>query len=102
MRNEDYSHSMTTANEATPAPREAMTIELNLGVFEKVAGSNGWDGNTEIAEAVGISERQVERIRNGQSRPGTDFIAGVLTAAPEVGFRRLFRIVPKSASIGKD
>lgn len=93
---------MTTANEAAPAPREAKTIELNLSVFEKVARSNGWASNIEIAEAIGISERQVERIRNGQSRPGTDFIAGLLDAAEEAGFRRLFRIVPKSASIGKD
>ena len=93
---------MTTANEATPAPREAMTIELNLSVFEKVARANGWASNIEIAKAVGVSERQVERIRGGQSRPGIDFIAGVLDAAEEAGFRRLFRVVPKSDPIRKD
>jgi len=93
---------MTTANEAAPAPREAMTIELNRPVFEKIARANGWTSNTEIAEAVGISERQVERIRGGKSRPGIDFIAGVLHAAEEAGFRRLFRVVPKSESTGKD
>lgn len=93
---------MTTANEATAAPREAMTIELNLPVFEKIARSNGWATAAEIAEAIGVSERQVERIRSGKSRPGTDFIAGLLNAAEEAGFRRTFHVVPKSASIGKD
>lgn len=93
---------MTTANEATPAPREAMTIELNLPVFEKIARSNGWTTAAEIAAAIGVSERQVERIRAGHGRPGTDFIAGLLHAVEEAGFRRTFRVVPKSESIGKD
>jgi transcriptional regulator with XRE-family HTH domain len=93
---------MTTANEATPAPREAMTIELNRPIFEKVARSNGWTTGAELAEVLGMSERQVSRIRSGTSRPGIDFIAGLLSAVEESGFRRLFRIVPKSESIGKD
>lgn len=76
-----------------------MTIELNLAVFEKVARANGWGSSAEIAQAIGVSERQVSRIRSGNGRPGIEFIAGLLDAAEEVGFRRLFRIVPKSESI---
>lgn len=87
---------------ADDTPRDAMTIELNLPVFEKVARSNGWTNSTEVATAIGVSERQVRRVRNGDGRPGIEFIAGLLAAAEEVGFRRLFRIVPKSESIGKD
>lgn len=84
------------------APRNAMTIELNLPVFEKIARSNGWTTNAEIAEALGISERQVRRVRSGNGRPGIDFIAGLLTAVEEAGFRRTFRVVPSSAPIGED
>lgn len=79
------------------AQRDAMTIELNLAVFEKVARSNGWGNNAEIADAIGVSERQVSRIRSGKGRPGIDFIAGLLNAAEEAGFRRLFRVVPKES-----
>lgn len=82
------------------AQSDAMTIELNLPVFEKVARSNGWSNNAEIAQAIGVSERQVRRVRGGDGRPGIDFIAGLLNAAEEAGFRRLFRIAPKSESIG--
>lgn len=90
---------MTTDAET---PQEAMAIELKLTVFEKVARSNGWTTNADIAAAIGISEKQVSRIRTGKSRPGIGFIAGLLTAADEVGFRRLFRVIPESDPIGKD
>lgn len=81
------------------AERDAMTIELNLAVFEKITRSNGWGSNAEIAKAIGVSERQVSRIRSGKGRPGIDFIAGLLNAVEEAGFRRTFRVVPKSESI---
>lgn len=87
---------------ADTALREPMAIELNLTVFEKVARSYGWASNEEIAKALGVSERQVSRVRRGKGRPGTAFIAGLLTAAEEVGFRRLFRIVPASHPIGRE
>lgn len=90
---------MTTDAENTP---QAMTIELKLGVFEKLARSNGWTSNGDIAAALGISERQVSRIRSGKSRPGVNFIAGLLNAVEEAGFRRTFRVVPESDPIGKD
>jgi transcriptional regulator with XRE-family HTH domain len=89
------------ANDALTSP-QAMAIELNLTMFEKVARSYGWTSNTDIAAALGISERQVTRVRSGKSRPGSTFIAGLLSAAEETGFRRLFRVVPESAPIGKD
>lgn len=84
------------------APRDALTIELKRDIFEKIARANGWTSNAEIAEALRISERQVSRIRSGQGRPGISFIAGLLNAAEETGFRRCFRVVPESEPIGKD
>lgn len=87
---------------AEDTPRDEMTIELNLPVFEKIARAHGWGSNAEIAEAIGVSERQVRRVRNGTGRPGIEFIAGLLNAVEEAGFRRTFRVVPKSASIRKD
>lgn len=91
---------MTTDAEKTP--QQAMTIELMLSVFEKVAQSHGWTSNADIADAIGMSEKQISRVRSGKQRPGIPFIAGLLTAAPETGFRRLFRVVPESDPIGKD
>ena len=91
---------MTTDAEKTPP--QAMTIELRLGAFEKIAQFNGWTSNADIANAIGISEKQVSRVRSGKQRPGITFIAGLLTAVEEAGFRRLFRLVPESDPIGKD
>lgn len=91
---------MTT--HAETAPREPMTIELKLTVFEKLVSSHGWTSNAEIAAALGISERHVLRVRKAETRPGVNFIAGLLEACEEAGFRRTFRIVPESAPIGKD
>ncbi|HEY0937150.1 MAG TPA: hypothetical protein VGD91_25850 [Trebonia sp.] len=84
------------------APHDGYTIELILPTFQKVVRANDWTTNAEIAEALCISERQVHRIRTGSGRPGTDFIGGLLMADDLLGFRRLFRIVPKSDPIRKD
>lgn len=84
---------------ADDALRGAKTIGLNRSAFEKVARSNGWTTDAEIAKALGMSERQVSRIRSGKGRPGIDFIAGLLDAAEEVDFHRVFCVVPKTDPI---
>jgi transcriptional regulator with XRE-family HTH domain len=91
-----------TTDAAGAEPQEPMAIELKLDVFEKLVRSHGWTSNAEIAAALGISERHALRVRKGKARPGIAFIAGLLTACEEAGFRRTFRVVRESAPIGKD
>lgn len=86
--------SLTAAEETAPN----YALELKVEPFDKIAKGNGWNSNAEIAAALRLSKRQVERILNGQKRPGLDFVLGLLVAAPEAGFRRMFRIVEISQS----
>lgn len=96
---------MTTESQIV---RPGLTIDLDYARFDKVAKAHDWKtggGNYAydvIAAALNLSARQVMRILDRESRPGTSFIAEALTAADEVGFRRLFRIVNSADPIGKD
>lgn len=87
-----------TTEIARPADAQAApkTIKLRTDKFAKVAALNGWTSNAAIARAIGVSETQVARVIRGEADPGTQFIAGFLAAAEEVGFRRVFEIVPMS------
>lgn len=77
-------------------------IELNFELFEKVAKTNGWTTNAQVATALGISERQASRVRARQQRPGNAFIAGLIAAAgDEFRLRAMFPVVPASAPIGR-
>lgn len=76
------------------APRK--TIVLDQQAFATLAETHGWKSNAAIARAVGMPERTVDRIVKGTSPISIDFIAGVLEAAPLVGFRRVFKSVAAS------
>ena len=87
--------------------RPARAIELDLGMFRGLASTHDWlikDGYDydRIAYEFAISQRQAYRVLKCKSRPGVGFIGGLLTAADEAGFRRMFRIVNKTDPIGKE
>jgi hypothetical protein len=97
----------TTPPESDLIVRPTRTIELDFAKFTKLAIGYGWMANggfdfDRIAAELGISERQTYRVLGRESRPGANFIGGLLTAAEEVGFRRLFKIVNASDPIGRD
>lgn len=87
--------------------RPNLTIDLDLERFELAAKAHDWVGKdgkfdyTLIARVLNCSERQAYRVLTHESRPGPSFIAELLTAAEESGFRRLFRIVDSAAPIGR-
>lgn len=87
--------------------RPARTVELDFGKFHKLAEAHDWlltDGYDydRIAYELAISTRHARRVLGRESRPGGTFIGGLLTAAEEAGFRRVFRLVDLDAPIGKD
>lgn len=93
---------MQSADDAKPAIQEQMAIELDYDLFERVAKTNGWATNAQIAAALGVSERQVSRVRSRRARPGTAFLAGLIHAAgDDFRLRKMFRVVPESAPIGR-
>jgi hypothetical protein len=91
---------MAEQNSATRVPRK--TIILDGDAFAVLASTHGWKSNAAIARAVGMPERTVDRIVKGSSPISIEFIAGVLEAAPLVGFRRVFKSVPAPDQPGKE
>jgi hypothetical protein len=91
---------MTT--ERTSRIQPAWTVELHRDRFEVIAKAHAWDSNVAVAKAIGISPRQVARVLDGTTAPGVAFIAGLLAAAPETGFRRMFEIVPATDVTGEE
>jgi len=78
--------------------RPAQTIELDRRVFAKVAKSHGWltSGGYDYSRAaaeLGVSQRQAYRVLDGESRPGTGFLGGLIVADDEVDLRKLFHAV---------
>ena len=69
------------------------TIKLKMDRFAKVAAAYGWTTNADIARALGIDETTVGRVLKGKANPGVQFIGGLLAAAEEIGFRRVFEVV---------
>jgi hypothetical protein len=87
-------HSRTTR-----APLK--TIVLQHDRFAAIAEQRGWTSNAAIARAIGVPERTVDRIIAGTSQPTIAFIAGLLVAVPELGFRRVFEPVVASDIEGR-
>lgn len=92
---------MTDSRAANPrAPRK--TIDLDVQRLADITARQGWKSNADMARATGVSERTVDRIVAGTSRPSVEFIAGLLLAIPELGFRRVFTPVTAPGSEQKE
>lgn len=78
--------------------RPAQTIELDRRLFAKIAKSHNWltTGSYDygrVAAELGVSQRQAYRVLDGESRPGTGFLGGLLAADEEFDPRELFHAV---------
>lgn len=56
-------------------------IALDLRRYEQFADAAGWTTQADEAQALGVSESTVNRIRNGAIAPGERFIARLLAIA---------------------
>jgi hypothetical protein len=88
-------------------PRPAMTFDINIEYFARVARATGWlsDGTynyDQIAAELGVTGRQVRRVLDRVNRPGEAFMAGLLEAVDDVRFRLMFPRVTASDPIGKE
>lgn len=45
----------------------------------------------QLAKAIGISQRQLIRIKKGESQPGNKFISGLINAFPEVDMNEIIK-----------
>jgi transcriptional regulator with XRE-family HTH domain len=91
------------SDDAAGSAQGPWVIELDFKLFERVANTNGWTTNAQVADALGVSERQVSDVRSGRRRPGVGFMAGLIAAAgDDFRLRRMFRVVPESTPIGKE
>jgi hypothetical protein len=90
-------HQDTPTPDSTPAnPKGRIVLkrdEDGVLLFTGLAKRHGWESLQDIADALGMSPRQVRRVLDGSDDPGVAFIAGLLLAAPETGFRRIFEPV---------
>ena len=76
--------------EALSLPAE---IRLRKSEFKKFCLARGWTSETAQAEGIGVAISSLNRILADKQRPGTSFIAAVLTAFPALEFEYLFEVV---------
>lgn len=74
--------------------KKKAVIELDIDNFSILQRGKGWN-ESETAVNIGVSPEQLWKIKKGKHNPGQDFIAGVLSAFPDVSFDYLF-ILPES------
>lgn len=60
--------------------------------FFAAADARGWGSDAAIADRIGAERTTVWRVRNGHASPGEQFIAGVLSALPDMEFGDLFDV----------
>ena len=68
--------------------------QLDLKVFNRIMAEKGLVTNEQCAEAIGMDESSVSKIRRGKFRPGRKFILG--TASIGIPFAAIFsrRVAP--------
>lgn len=81
-----------------PPQKVRTTLALNLALWAELTHKLGLETEKEQAEALGFSRGNLNRIRNGRSAPGPEFIAAVRAAWPNADTDKLFPVVEKSAS----
>lgn len=92
---------MTTTTTADPAaPSEwqykkpsDVTLRLRASTWDDLCDSRQFMRESFIAAIVGVNTSHLYRLRHGQSRPGTKFIARAMSAFNDLSFDQLFEIV---------
>jgi len=74
--------------------KKKAVIELDTDNFTNLQKTKGWN-ESKTAVNIGVSPEQLWKVKKGKHNPGQDFIAGVLSAFPDVSFGYLF-ILPES------
>ncbi|GAV13265.1 helix-turn-helix transcriptional regulator [Paenibacillus sp. NAIST15-1] len=69
-----------------------MRVVLNNPVVQDLMLKMGWE-EQDLADQIGLTKVQVYRVIRGQRSPGNEFIAGLVSAFPDVEFRQLFKVV---------
>lgn len=67
------------------------TIAIRTERFEELLRERGIDSNTNAAALIGINHSVISRLRTGDAKPGTKFIANALITFA-VAFDELFAI----------
>lgn len=84
-----YSVSLVTTRRS-PQPR---TLLARPDRIIEYAARHGWQGDTEMASAFGVSRKTVWRVLHATRRPSVQFIAGVLASSPDADINGLFENV---------
>lgn len=71
----------------------AARVCLRTKQLEKFFSLKGIKTDTSRAEAIGVNPATYSRVIRGHTAPGEVFIAGALTAFPELAFEDLFEVV---------
>lgn len=85
---------MTTEAEQQDGP--AVTTKLRRTAFAQVCSERGLNTTAAIASAIGLSERQIERVIKENADPSARFIARCLANWPMLSFRSLFAVVDET------
>jgi hypothetical protein len=75
----------------------APTVVLRTGPLVKHRKKSGLVDDTRLASAMRMHRTTVTRVVAGEMRPGVAFIAGALTAFPDLRFDDLFEIAQATA-----
>lgn len=81
-----------------PTAPDIPAIRLRVAEFLQHAKQAGLESNGDIASRLGVNQSTVWRLLNGETGPGENFIAAVLTRIPDAGFYDLFEVVDPAAT----
>ncbi|GAA3460352.1 hypothetical protein GCM10018963_23650 [Saccharothrix longispora] len=68
-------------------------VALRLDAFDKAVRLAGFKSDYLLARKMRVDRSTVSRVRNGNLRPGTAFIAGALRVLHPLDFEDLFEVV---------
>lgn len=71
----------------------AASIALRTSQFRKYTAIAGMATDDAKAKALGVDPATLSRVLKGRCAPGARFIAGTLSAFPELDFEDLFEVV---------
>lgn len=92
---------MTNEEPPDQSPSSSLALDLNFKLFDLIAKANGWTSRSDMAAGLHISERQLYRVLARKSRPGNNFMAGLLAAGGGLDLSQLFVQVNEDDPIGR-
>lgn len=74
----------------------APAVALRVGPLVKYRRKSGLSDDGKLAKAMRMHRITVSRVVSGEMQPGAKFIAGALTAFPDLKFEDLFEVTQKT------